>query len=301
MADEELVKKFVDIHSQAERLLKDDKIAEAKQKYLDVVNSYHEIEKSSLEHYHKEVAYDQVTQLFKKVNEAKARVQVPYHLILAAVLIIGFSILIFLKPSIVGLAGFEDLIRQPTDLTFTESKLQQVTLKDRPLTLAASGEFTGAAKLYLKKGDKFELIFDSEKSESADGAFTDICEETCDVISDSNAIELFADVEKGSRLIIKELSYKVQRKDNTAPIWTGSTKAFTASKGKPLVIDLNQYFSDAENDALVFLSTTDKDLEVTVQNSKVTILPKTVGTRNIVLIASDLADVTKVPVKINVQ
>ena len=301
MADEELVKKFVDVHAQTEKLLNDDKIAEAKQKYMEVVNAYHELEKSSLEHYNKELAYDQVTQLFKKVNETKARVQVPYNLILAAVLILGFSIVIFLKPSIVGLAGFEDLIRQPISITFDESRLQQVTLKDSPLTLSVSGEFTGTVKLFFKKGNKFELVFDSEKSISNNGTFTDICEETCEVIADSNSIELFADVSKGGRLVVRELLYKVQRTDNTAPMWTGSTKAFTAQKGKPLNIDLTQYFSDAENDALVFLSTTDRDLEITLQNSKVTITPKATGKRHIVLIASDLQDITKVPVTINVQ
>ena len=35
MADEELVKKFVELQSQAEQLLNDDKISEAKQKYLE--------------------------------------------------------------------------------------------------------------------------------------------------------------------------------------------------------------------------------------------------------------------------
>lgn len=301
MADEELVKKFVELHSQTEQLLNDDKIADAKQKYLDVVNAYHEIEKSTLEHFHKELAYDQVTQLFKKVNEAKERVKIPYHLILAAVLIIGFSIVIFFKPSIVGLAGFEDLIRQPTDLVFTETKLQQVSLRDRPLTLAASGEFIGKVKLFYKKGDKFELIFDSEKSKSTNGSFTDVCEETCEIIADSNAIELFADVENGSRLHVKELLYKIERKDNTAPAWTGTTKTFTAKKGETLTIDLNQYFSDAETDPLVYLSTTDEGLEVTVQNSKVTITPKAEGTKNIVFISSDLLEVTKVPVTIEVK
>ncbi|MEM3154321.1 MAG: hypothetical protein QW165_02005 [Candidatus Woesearchaeota archaeon] len=301
MADDELVKKFVELHAQTEQLLHEDKISEAKQKYLDVVNAYHDIEKSSLEHFHKELAYDQVTQLFKKVNEAKQRVQVPYNLILAAVLIIGFSILVVFKPSIVGLAGFEDLIRQPTDFVFTEPKLQQVTLKDRPLTLSASGEFSGKAKLFYKKGDKFELIFDSEKSKSQNGIFTDICEETCEIIADSNAIELFADVTEGSRLHIKELSYKVKRKDNTAPTWTGKTKTFTAIRGKTLTIDVNQYFTDAENDKLVYLSTTDDGLDVLVQNSKVSITPKTAGTKHIVFIASDLLDVTKVPVTIEVK
>jgi hypothetical protein len=301
MADEELVKKFVDLHTQTSQLLSDDKIAEAKQKYLDVVNAYHDIEKSSLEHYHKELAYDQVTQLFKKVNEAKARVQVPYHLILAAVLIIGFSLVIFLKPSIVGLAGFEDLIRQPTDFVFTESKVQQAALRDRPLTLSASGEFSGKVKLFYKKGDKFELIFDSEKSKSENGIFTDVCEETCEIIADANNIEIFADLAEGSRLHVKELSYRVERKDNTAPAWTGATNTFTALNGKTLTIDLNQYFTDAENDALVYLSTATDGIEVTVQNNKVSITPKETGSKNLVFIASDLIEVTKVPVTINVQ
>jgi len=301
MADDELIKKFVDLHSQTEQLLNGDNVKDAKQKYLEVVNAYHDIEKSQLEHFHKELAYDQVTILFKKVNEAKERVQVPYHLIVAAVLVIAFSILVFLKPSIVGLAGYEDLIKQPVDITFTESRLVEAGLRDRPLTLSASGEFTGRVKLFFKQGDKFELIFDSEKSKSENGKFTEVCEETCEVNANSNSIELFADVEKGSTLHITEFSYKIQRKDNSAPTWTGTTRTFTALNGKLLTIDLSQYFEDAENDNLVYLSTTDEGLDVIVQNSKVTITPKTTGTRNIVFIASDLLEVTKVPVTIQVQ
>jgi len=301
MADDELIKKFVDLHSQTEQFLNGDNVKDAKQKYLEVVNAYHEIEKSSLEHFHKELAYDQVTTLFKKVNEAKERVQVPYHLIVAAVLVIAFSILVFLKPSIVGLAGFEDLIKQPADLKFTESKLAEVGLRDRPLTLSASGEFTGRIKLFLKNKDKFELIFDSEKSKSENGKFTEVCEETCEIIADSSNIELFADVEKGSTLHVTALSYKIQRKDNSAPSWTGTTKTFTALNGKSLTIDLEQYFEDPEDDKIVFLSTTSEGLDVAVQNSKVTITPTTTGTRNVVFIASDLLEVTKVPVTIQVQ
>jgi len=301
MADDELIKKFVDLHSQTEQFLNGDNVKDAKQKYLEVVNAYHDIEKSSLEHFHKELAYDQVTTLFKKVNEAKERVQVPYHLIVAAVLVIAFSILVFLKPSIVGLAGFEDTVEQPVDFTYIESKLTEVTLRDRPLTLSASGEFTGKTKLFLRQGDKFELIFDSEKSKSENGKFTGICEETCEINVNSNSIELFADVEKGSTLHVTELSYKIQRKDNSAPTWTGTTKTFTALNGKLLTIDLAQYFEDPEDDKIVFLSTTSEGLDVVVQNSKVTITPTTTGTRNVVFIASDLLEVTKVPVTIQVQ
>jgi hypothetical protein len=300
MADEELVKKFVDLHSQTEQLLNEEKLAEAKQKYLEVVDTYHAIEKSPLEKFHKELAYDQVTQLFKKVNETRERVKIPWHLIAAGSLVIAFSVLIFLNPSIVGLAGLEDAIRQPVEITFTQSKVEQVTLKDRPLTLSASGEFTGNVKLYYKKGEKLELVFDSAKSPSEDGKFADICEETCNIIANSNVIELFANVEQGGKLVLKELSYKVQRKSNTAPTWKASTRSFKAEKGKTLNLNMDEYFTDAENDKLVYLSTAAEGVEVNVQSSKISITPATPGKKEMVFVASDLQDATRVPVTIEV-
>ncbi len=301
MADEELIKKFVELHSQAEKLLNDYKLSEAKQKYLEVVEAYHVLEKSPLERFHKELAYDQVSTLFKKVNDSKERVKIPYHLIAAGVLIIAFSVLVFLKPNIVGLAGFEDLIRQQIDLTFTDSGIKQATLRDRPLTLSASGSFTGSVKLFYKQGEKLELIFDSETSPSTDGTFTDVCEETCDIIAQSNTVELFAQVEKGSTLKLTELSYKVERKENTAPAWTGKSRTFKAKTGQPLTLYMDKLFTDPENDPLVFLSTTADGLDVTVQNNEVTILPHTKGTKSIVFIASDLLEVTRISVTIEVQ
>ncbi|VVB81314.1 Uncharacterised protein [uncultured archaeon] len=208
MTDEELVKKFVDLQTEAETLLAQDKIKEAKQKYLEVVDAYHEIEKSPLEHFHKELAYEQVTTLFQKVSETKERVSVPYHLIAAGILVIALSVLVFIKPSIIGFVGYEDIIRQPVALTFTESAVKQITLQDRPMSLLASGNYTGNVKLYYKDGEKFELIFDSAKAQG--GTFKEVCEETCEIITDSNTIELFANIEGGT-LTLNELAYKAGR------------------------------------------------------------------------------------------
>lgn len=299
MADEELIKKFVELQSQTEQLLLKDKIKDAKQKYLDVVDSYHQIEKSQLEHYHKELAYGQVTTLFKKVNGTKKRMKIPYHLIIAGILVIAMSLLVFFKPSIVGLAGMENTVRQPVNITFTETKLHQLTLRDKPITLQATGTYNGTAKLYYKQGDKFELIFDSTKAK--DGKFTDACEETCELTAASNVIDLFAQVEKGSTLTITELSYKIERKGNTAPTWKATSRTFKAKTNTPTTLNLDEYFTDAEEDPLVYLSTTAEGLEVTVQNDQLTIIPKTTGTKNIVLIASDLIAVTRIPVTVEVS
>jgi len=301
MANEQ-IQKFVELHAETEQLLNNDKIQEAKQKYLDVINAYQSIEQSSLDHFHKEIAHDQVTKLFKKVNDAKARVKIPYNLIAAAALIIAFSFVVFLNPEIVGLVGFEDLVRQPVDITFTESGLEQVTLRNKPLTLSASGELTGHGKLYYKKGEKLELIFDSAVSPVDDnGKFVDVCEETCDLNTDSNAIELFAQVDDGSTLKITELSYKVQRTDNSAPAWKGTTRTFTATRGTPLTLNLDDYFEDPENDPMVYLSTTAEGIDVSVQNSEVTITAQTTGSKQVTFIASDLLALTKIGVTINVQ
>lgn len=298
MADE-LIQKFVEQHDQTEKLLNEDKLKEAKQKYLEVVDTYHAIQKSQLENFHKELAYDQVTKLFKRVNAAKERVKVPYHLIAAAVLLIAFSLIIFLKPSIVGLAGLENILRQPVDMTFTESGLKPLTLKERPLSLMASGEFKGPVKLYYKKGEKLELIMDSNKIEG--NTFKDVCVETCDLVTQSNSIELFAQIEEGSTLKLIEIAYKVQIKENTAPSWKGPTRIFNAQKGKPLILNLDEQFTDSEEDELVYLSTTEEGTDVTIQENQVTITAKTPGTKHIVLVASDLREITRIPITVEVK
>jgi len=276
----DVIQKFVALHAETEQLLNQDRVKEAKRKYSEVLTAYQAIDKSMMEHYHKELAYDQVTTLYRKVNSAKERVKIPYNLIIAAVLVIAFSVLIVMKPSIVGLASLEDAVKQPVSITFTETRVEQVTLRDKPLSLSAGGQFTGKVKLYLKQGQQFELIFDSETSPSENGRFVNICEETCEIIVGSNAIELFAQIESGS-LTVTELNYNVEKTKNSAPAWVGRTRTFNAKRGENLVLDLSQQYKDPENDQLVFLSTTAEGLEVTVQHDKVTIIPKTPGEKKI--------------------
>lgn len=299
MADPRITR-FVELQQQAEQLLLEDKVSDAKQKYLEVLDAYNAIHTSELETFHKDLAYDQVTTLFKKVNAAKERVNVPYNVIAAAILVIAFSFLVVMNPSIVGLASFQDLVHQPVNKTFTESGIEPLTLRDQPLTLAASGTFTGKAKIFLKQGEKLELVFDSETSPSDNGKFIDVCEETCDVSTSSNTIELFIQVDEGS-ITIEDITYKVERTQNTAPAWTSDTRTFTIAVGEPTTIDLSQHFTDDEDDKLVYLSTTNEGLDIHVENSKVTITATSPGERRVMLIASDLLDLTKVPVTITAE
>ncbi|MBI4145898.1 hypothetical protein HY489_01015 [Candidatus Woesearchaeota archaeon] len=295
---DELVKRFVDVHAETEKLLTEEKIPDARQKYLQVLDAYNAIEKSSMPQFHKELAHDQVTKLFRRLNDAKERVKVPYNLIAAGILIIAFSVVIFMNPSIVGLVGFEDLVRQPGNVTFTESGLHTFTLQDRPLSLAVSGHYTGNVKLFLKQGSQLKMIFSSENQSRN---FTDVCKETCSVSVDSNTIEVFASVDSGSSLTINEISYKVERKKNTAPAWRGTNRNFKVNLDKQVTIDLKDYFSDAEDDKMVFLSSSAPGLDVRVDGSRVLLTGKTPGTKNVIFVASDFQDVTRVNVMVEVQ
>jgi len=296
------IQKFIELHTQAEQFLNESKVAEAKQKYLEVLSAYNSIDKSDLDKIHKDIAYEQVTSLFKKVNEAKERTKVPVNLIIAALLVIGFSTLVFFDPSIVGLAGFEDVIREQMNLTIDQPKLISLTLKDRPLSLKVSGNITGGtAKLYVKQGEKLELVFDSEKSFlTQDGRFMDVCEETCEINVDNNIVELFAQVE-GGILNINEIVYTVQRTSNIPPRYTGQSRIFNAKKGEDLALNLDDYFTDDNGDKLTYLSTKDEGLETQVYDNYITLQPTSAGTKHIMIAASDLQDVTRVPITVEVS
>ncbi|PIN74952.1 hypothetical protein COV18_05465 [Candidatus Woesearchaeota archaeon CG10_big_fil_rev_8_21_14_0_10_37_12] len=300
MTDEQLVEQFVDEHAKIEQLLEEEKIKEAKQTYLDLLETYKQIQQSKLEQYHKELAYDQLNDIFQDVNRAKERVQIPYNLVIAGVLVLALGMLVAFNPTIVGFASLHDEISQPVDLFIDRSGIHQITLKDKPLTLKATGTFNGAGKLFLKQGETFHLIVDS--STLLDGNFENACDETCEVNHGSNNIELFAELEEGSTLTVGSLLYKIPRTDNSAPVWSGSTTQFSAQQGQTLTLNLNEHFSDSDGDPLVYLSTTEAGLQVTVQNEKVLITPQSgiTGAKQIIFIASDLEMLTKVPVTINV-
>ena len=169
-------------------------------------------------------------------------------------------------------------------------------MRDRPLSLLASGEFEGNVKVYLKKGNRLQLVFEGNGS----GSFVDVCKESCDVDVDSNIIELFVNVNDNSSFFLKELAYKVEARKNTAPSWKGGS-VFKARVGKPTIIDLADYFSDEDGDSLIFLSTGDDGLDVVVRDSLVTLTPRVSGTKSVVFISSDLLAVTRIPVSIEIQ
>jgi len=293
----DVVKKFIDTQSSVKGLIKNNDVARAKKRFVELMSLYHELADSDVEQYHKELAHQELTKLHQRLSEAEQAVQIPVKFVVAGVLLVAFSVLVFMNPSIVGLITFTDEITQNVDVRFAESAIHELALKDVPLSLRVSGEYEGSAKLFLKRGDDLILIFDSANTEGT--AFERVCEDTCELKADSNAIELFAQVEEGSSLYLKEVVYTIPRDDNRAPVWTRDSKNLRI-RGQT-TIDLNDFFKDPDGDDLVFLSTSAKNLRVVVENENVKFIPLENGEQQITLIASDLDKLTKVPVKVIVQ
>jgi hypothetical protein len=291
---QEVIKCFVETQDVIHSLIVHNELDKAKDLYHDLLQLYDQISESDLEYFHKELAHEQVTSIHGDLTAAEKTVRIPIHVIIAAALVAVLSALVFINPSIVGLITFEDEVTQKVNFTFTESKIANVNLKSAPLSLAVTGNFTGEVKLFYKVGDDLTLIFDSSNSEEI--TFAKVCEDTCSIKTDSNAIELFAQIGDDSVLNLKEIVYTVPRDDNEAPIWTSKSKVFTITGQHE--INLDDHFEDPDGDDLVFLSTSDYGLKVTVSNNIVKIVPESEGEMQITVIASDLDKLTKVPLTI---
>lgn len=89
---------------------------------------------------------------------------------------------------------------------------------------------------------------------------------------------------------------------NAPPQWVGATASYAAQVGVPLTIPLDVLFRDPEGDSLVFLATSAPGIDVSVSDSQVTLFASDVarGTNTVVVMASDLVSITKVPLTISV-
>jgi len=87
---------------------------------------------------------------------------------------------------------------------------------------------------------------------------------------------------------------------NSAPEWIGVTSEFQMAEGQQLSIDFATAFKDADGDQLIYLSTETEGLKATLGGSTVTFTAVSKGVHSIVIMASDLKDITKVPVTVTV-
>ena len=108
----DLIHKFVQAYNAAQDSIDSNRKDEAKQKYRQLMGVYKEIADSGIESVHKELAYDQVMKVYKGVSGMKFRAPAHSRSIAIAIVIIIVSLVIFIKPEIIGLV-VSDINHEP--------------------------------------------------------------------------------------------------------------------------------------------------------------------------------------------
>ncbi|MDO8660680.1 MAG: hypothetical protein Q7K43_02215 [Candidatus Woesearchaeota archaeon] len=220
------------------------------------------------------------------------------------ILLLAFSIAVFIKPEFLGMATFEGTpkITEYVSLHFEESGIKTLTLKHAPSGIGISGKITktneqGSAKIYIEhNGNK--LLFDSTQTSLVNGVFQNQCIECALPGYSSKDIKFVVELHNAS-LDLESVSYTVEEKYNKEPEWIGKEK--TLKINSKTVIDLNKNFKDTDGDELVFLvSDTGNELDTKLNLNTLTLTPQKKGSYQLTLIASDLLKVTKVPIIVEV-
>lgn len=121
--DIELIKQFVDTYNSAQASIDSHNIDDAKKKYRDLLHMYSAINQSKLEKEHKELAYEQVMKVYREVHGGSKGISaisdnVSRHFMsksamVVAGLLILISIVIFIKPEIVGFVLAPSVVNEP--------------------------------------------------------------------------------------------------------------------------------------------------------------------------------------------
>ncbi|MBI4141747.1 hypothetical protein HY484_02370 [Candidatus Woesearchaeota archaeon] len=293
--DKELIKKFIETNHAFKSSVADHNTPTAEKTYQELYAFYHKINESSLEQIHKEVAYQQIVEAYHSLQDLKQDTMSPTNIIAIAVVIVIVSTIIFINPRIIGLAVFQEQTTQAVNIAFSYTNSQAVQLKSVPSSLAVSGKVTGNAKLFAEIDGRKLLVLDTEKLKAT--TFRNECLDTCvlPVLGSKNVV-FNAEVQNG-QLTINEITY-YSKKTNHAPVWTGEPQKITLQE--ETTIDFAPYFSDTDEDELVYLASSSEGAKTSVSGSKVTLTPEQgFTTATLTIIASDLEYSTKANIQLS--
>jgi len=189
------------------------------------------------------------------------------YAILAFVLVGAY----YLEPAITGFVTVEKQVdyTDEVDLQFSESQTYVWTLGNtgnlKSVKIDGSMDEDSIARVYIENDGIRYLIFDSSKLVEKESGLFGI---TGFVVAENKS--------KGNE-------------PNHPPVWNSSVDSFIVNKS--LIINLNEYFNDKDNDALAYSVSELKtnDLEVLLENSILTVNNRNdvEGNRTLEVIASD--------------
>ncbi len=217
---------------------------------------------------------------YRRLKELK-----PYLIFGAVVLVLAVLAGIGGYYTITGLVVYDNFVF----INATYNSSTNISLTNVPASFGLNGIANGNVKVYANN----ELVLDS--SLLLNESFTDYCLGNC---SSSGEINLTIEIINGS-LYLEGLNSRIKAVNNI-PNWSSNIERFTVMINSNLTIDLNDYFSDFDNDTLTYLATASTKFEITISGSLMTIKPisNESSGEDITLIATDMRDSLRKTVRI---
>jgi len=279
--------------------------------YERLVDNYYKInEDASISKTAKEYAYELVSGIKskiyvqKKILNSKQKIYFSNlkSFFLVFVILSVFGYFLFLSPATIT----GNVVFYPSDLTDVVNQTYYrgghyiIPVLGPPSSFKVSGfvQGEGVARLYIAEGKNIFLVYDNQKI--VESPFNNVCIESCSFqVFNSTNVSVIVEI-NNTVLKIINISYTASKPFNHPPEWQGS-RTFIIKDS--LEIDLNQYFYDLDNQKLVFAATTSPDLTISIFDNKAVIVANkgVSGEKNILLIATDFIDVTRIPVTIKIE
>lgn len=220
----------------------------------------------------------------KKKTERHLKELKPYLVLGGVVLILAILAGIGGYYTITGLVVYDNFVF--VNMTFNASA--NISLSNVPALFGLNGIANGNVRVHINN----ELVLDSLLL--LNESFRDYCLGNC---SGAGDINITIEVINGS-LYLEGLNSRI-RMVNNIPAWNSEISEFTVMVGGNLAIDLNDYFSDSDNDSLTYLATSSTMFEITITGSSMTIKAGNESTsEDITLIATDMKDSLRKTIRI---
>ncbi|MAF34942.1 hypothetical protein CMO91_03800 [Candidatus Woesearchaeota archaeon] len=277
------VQDFVKAYYEAQTYLDDHDVEKATASYKELLGLYEDIKTEGTEQ-DKAVAHEQICKLYYKLQQPTRSVA-PYFA--AGLLVVLLSFVAVVQPSIVGLPIFPETIYQDVNVATSRTGFLNVTLEGIPTSIRLKG--AGQGKVYLVQGKNLIKVWEGGPGYE--------CVDSCVIDGiDTNKVVLLIEP-KGGQLKLEKVKYTARPLPNHVPAWTGTKTTFAA----PFSLNLSDLFQDEDGDDLVFLSSKQAGLVVSIENDMLSVSAEEPGERQITVYASDLKGVTRIPLTVTAE
>lgn len=162
----DMIHNFVQAYNSAQDCIEENRMDEAKLRYRELMSLYKEISDSDMEAVHKDLAYDQVMKVYQGVKGMKVRSRINTKAVALAIVVIIISVVILIKPEIIGLVAFE--IDYPPVWNAADSEFTIRGISNNNMFIAQERTIDLDAFFYDKNGQELTYLATSTEGLGVD-------------------------------------------------------------------------------------------------------------------------------------